>query len=62
MYKGKKVIVVMPAYNAEKTIEITLNEVDPNLVDEVVLVDDHSTDHTSEKAKELGIRNVIVSI
>lgn len=59
MYKGKKVIVVMPAYNAEKTIEITLNEVDPNLVDEVVLVDDHSSDHTSEKARELGIKHVI---
>ncbi len=49
----------MPAYNAEKTIEITLNEIDPKLVDEIVLVDDFSTDNTSQKAKDLGINHVI---
>jgi glycosyltransferase involved in cell wall biosynthesis len=59
MFKGKKVVVVMPAYNAEKTIGITLNEIDPDLVDEIVLVDDHSTDQTEHAALELGINHVI---
>ncbi len=59
MYRGKKVVVVMPAYNAEKTVGITLKEIDPNLVDEVVLVDDHSTDNTAQTAKDLGINHVI---
>ncbi len=59
MYKGKKVVVVMPAYNAEKTVGITLNEVDPDLVDDIVLVDDHSTDNTAQTARDLGIKHVI---
>ncbi len=59
MYKGKKVVVVMPAYNAAKTLQKTLNEVEKELVDEVVLVDDHSRDNTAELAKELGIEHVI---
>lgn len=59
MYKGKKVVVVFPAYNASKTIEMTLNEVPMNIVDEMILVDDASKDDTSEVAKKLGIHHVI---
>lgn len=59
MYKGKKVIVVMPAYNAAKTLEKTYQEVPMNLVDEVILCDDASRDNTSALAKQLGIRHVI---
>lgn len=60
MYKGKKVVVVLPAYNAAKTLEQTYREIPFNLVDDVILCDDHSRDSTVEKARELGIRHVIV--
>ena len=54
MFKGKKVIVVMPAYNAEKTLRKTYNEVmEEDLVDLVILVDDGSHDRTTEIAKSL---------
>jgi len=46
MIKGKKVVVVMPAYNAEKTLVKTYNEIPKDIVDEVVLVDDASKDST----------------
>ena len=59
MYKNKKVVVVLPAYNAEKTIEKTYNEIPFDLVDEVVLCDDASKDATVQKAKELGIKHII---
>ena len=59
MIKGKKVVVVMPAYNAAKTLEKTYNEIDFDIVDEVVLVDDHSNDETYQEAKRLGIKHVI---
>jgi glycosyltransferase involved in cell wall biosynthesis len=59
MIKGKKVIVVMPAYNASKTLERTYNEINQELVDEIIVVDDCSTDGTSEKAKELGVKHII---
>lgn len=57
MFNGKKVIVVLPAYNAEKTLEKTISELDRDLVDDIVLVDDFSTDNTFQKAKELGIEH-----
>lgn len=57
MFKGKKVVVVLPAYNAEKTLEKTIGELDMELVDDIVLVDDYSTDNTLNKAKELGIKH-----
>ena len=48
MYKGNKVIVVLPAYNAALTLEKTYNEIPFPLVDEVILCDDASKDNTSE--------------
>jgi glycosyltransferase involved in cell wall biosynthesis len=59
MFNGQKVVVVLPAYNAEKTLEITYREIPFDIVDEVVLVDDASRDHTIEKARELGIRHIV---
>jgi glycosyltransferase involved in cell wall biosynthesis len=59
MYKNKKVVVVLPAYNAEKTLEKTFLEIPMNLVDEVILVDDNSSDETYALAKKLGINHVI---
>ena len=54
--KGRKVIVVMPAYNAEKTLERTLNDIPRDWVDEIILVDDASRDGTVELAGRLGLR------
>jgi glycosyltransferase involved in cell wall biosynthesis len=59
MYKNKKVIVVLPAYNAGKTLEKTYNEIPFDLVDEVILCDDASKDNTVQLAKSLGIQHVI---
>jgi glycosyltransferase involved in cell wall biosynthesis len=59
MYNSKKVIVVLPAYNAAKTLEITYKEIPFDWVDEVVLVDDASRDNTIAKARELGIKHII---
>jgi glycosyltransferase involved in cell wall biosynthesis len=59
MIHGKKVIVVLPAYNAAKTLKTTYDEIDFELVDEVILVDDHSNDETVEVGKQLGIRHII---
>lgn len=50
----------MPAYNAEKTLEQTYREIPMDVVDEVILTDDHSRDETVQKAKELGIKEVLV--
>lgn len=60
MYKGKKVIVVLPAYNAALTLEKTYREIPLEIVDEVILCDDASKDNTSELARGIGIRHVIV--
>jgi glycosyltransferase involved in cell wall biosynthesis len=59
MYKGKKVVVVLPAYNAELTLERTYAEIPMDIVDEVVLCDDNSKDATVEKARSLGIKHII---
>src|SRR6218665_2047163 len=59
MYNGKKVAVVMPAYNATATLEKTYKEIPFDLVDEGILVDDSSKDGTSELAKSIGIKHVI---
>lgn len=60
MINGKKVVVVLPAYNASKTIEMTYNEIDFSIVDDVILVDDLSKDDTVEMGRKLGIRHIIV--
>lgn len=49
----------MPAYNAEKTLEQTYQEIPLDIVDDIVLVDDNSNDQTLEKAKNLGIRHIL---
>ncbi len=59
MYRDKKVIVVLPAYNAALTLEKTLNEVPKDIVDEIVFVDDNSTDNSTEVARQLGIQHII---
>lgn len=59
MYKDKKVIVVLPAYNAAKTLEKTYNEIAFDIVDEVILCDDASKDETVQLARALGIKHVI---
>ena len=55
MIHGKKVVVVLPAYNAEATLEQTYEEIPFDVVDHVILVDDHSTDRTAAVAERLGI-------
>lgn len=60
MINGKKIVVVMPAYNAEMTLEQTYKEIPMDVVDEVILTDDCSKDNTVSKARELGIREVLV--
>lgn len=59
MVHGKKVVVVLPAYNAAKTLEKTYREIDFNIVDEVILVDDASKDNTIDVAQSLGIHHII---
>lgn len=59
MVKNKKIIVVMPAYNAEKTLETTFREIPFDVVDDVIVVDDASRDNTVEVAKKIGIKHVI---
>jgi len=56
---GKKLAVVLPAYNAAKTLEMTFAEIPFDIVDEVVLVDDASRDNTVETAKKLGIEHIV---
>src|SRR5438093_12762236 len=55
MLNGKRIAVVLPAYNAEKTLEATVREL-PDLVDIRILVDDHSSDRTVEVAHQLGLQ------
>lgn len=59
MLNGMKVVVVMPAYNARKTIEVTYKELPHNVVDVVLLTDDASTDSTAAAARELGIHTIV---
>ena len=57
--KTLKTTVVMPAYNAEKTLEKTYRDIPKDIVDEVIVVDDSSKDETVKIAKELGLTTVI---
>ncbi|MES2837998.1 MAG: glycosyltransferase family 2 protein [Bacteroidota bacterium] len=59
MYKNKKVVVVLPAYNAALTLEKTYGEIPFDIVDEVVLVDDCSKDNTIEVAKKIGVHHIV---
>lgn len=59
MLLGKKIVVVMPAYNAEKTLRRTHEELPREYVDEVILVDDASRDSTVSIARELGIKTIV---
>lgn len=59
MIHGKKVAVVLPAYNAEKTLKKTYQEIPLEFVDEVILVDDASSDGTVDVAEKLGITTVV---
>ena len=60
MLNGKKIVVVLPAYNAAKTLEQTYQEIPFDIVDDVVLVDDRSRDNTAALATSIGIKHVIV--
>ena len=60
MINGKKLVVVLPAFNAGNTLEMTYREMPFNVVDEVILVDDGSTDDTIDIAQRLGIEHVVV--
>lgn len=59
MLNSRRIVVVLPAYNASKTLEQTYREIPMDIVDDVVLVDDHSRDDTAEVARALGIEHVI---
>jgi len=59
MINDKKIVVVLPAYNAEMTLEKTYAEIPFDIVDEVILTDDHSTDKTVDVGKKLGIKHII---
>jgi glycosyltransferase involved in cell wall biosynthesis len=59
MFNGKKVIVIMPAYNAEKTLMQTYEEIPKDIIDEIILTDDASKDNTAELAKSLNINTII---
>jgi glycosyltransferase involved in cell wall biosynthesis len=59
MINNKKIAVVLPAYNAEKTLKTTYDEIPFDIVDEVILVDDLSSDKTVETAAAIGIRHIV---
>ena len=59
MLHQKKIVVVMPAYNAAKTLEMTYNEIPKDIVDEIILVDDGSRDDTARQATRLGIHTIV---
>ena len=59
MLHDKKIVVVLPAYNAAKTLEKTYNEIPFDIVDDIVLVDDNSPDDTIKVAENLGIKHII---
>ena len=60
MINGKKIVVVLPAYKAEKTLLKTYAEIPFDIVDDVILVDDNSPDETIRVANEIGIQNIIL--
>jgi glycosyltransferase involved in cell wall biosynthesis len=59
MLHEKKIVVIMPAYNAEMTLRKTYDEIPHDIVDEIILTDDASNDRTVEISKSLGIRTFV---
>jgi len=59
MLYNKKIIVILPAYNAGKTLQKTFEEIPFDIVDEVILTDDYSNDNTIEVAKRIGVHHII---
>ena len=59
MLNGKKIVVIMPAYNAEQTLKQTYDEIYREFVDEIILVDDSSLDNTKELSKSLKITTIV---
>ncbi len=55
MLDGKKIVIIMPAYNAERTLEKTYNEIPKTIIDDIILTDDKSSDRTVEVAKRLNL-------
>ena len=60
MIRQKKIAVVLPAYNAAKTLEKTYKEIPTDIVDEVILVDDRSSDNTVALAQSIGIKHIVI--
>ena len=58
MIEGRKLVLVMPAYNAEATLAQTVAEV-PAMVDQIIVVDDGSSDRTVELARQLGLHTIV---
>lgn len=59
MLNNKKIAVVLPAYNASKTLKATIDEIPHHIVDEIILVDDCSIDNTVEIAHKVKIKNIV---
>jgi glycosyltransferase involved in cell wall biosynthesis len=59
MLEGRKIVIVMPAYNAERTLERTYKEIPKDIVDEVIVVDDCSDDKTAQIAEDLGLQTYV---
>ena len=60
MINNKKIIVILPAYNAERTLEKTVNAIPRGIIDDIVLVDDFSRDNTVKVARAIGLKHIIV--
>jgi glycosyltransferase involved in cell wall biosynthesis len=58
MIHGKRIAVVLPAYNAERTLRQTIDEIPPGFIDRLILVDDGSSDRTAQVSQELGLRTI----
>ena len=56
MINNNKIIAVLPAYNAAKTLKVTVDAIPPNIVDDIIIVDDASKDNTVELARKLGLK------
>lgn len=59
MFSGRRIVVVLPAFNAGETLERTVQEIDRTIVGEIVLVDDARTDSTVELAQHLGLAPIV---